>query len=322
MKRVAPALAALALSACSSEQPHHVQVTVSVPVAPASAASTTPRATDRFTTAKGPLVVTPLEHASVLFGWDGKAIYVDPTLRAIDDEGLPKADLVFLTDFHYDHLDAAAVALLTRPGTVVVGPPAVAARIHVDVVVRNGESSSLVGIVATAVPMYNVARGPATGLRYHERGRGNGYVLEFAGTRVYLSGDGECTPEMRALEHIDLAFVSMNLPTTMAPDEAVECVGAFEPRVLVPYHYWGSDLSRLEGALAGRGVEVRRREFYPRTATLRRVALDACAHGQFGVCRDKLNEAQYLDPAGEDDPLVRRAREQVRAWQAPFPPSW
>ena len=58
---------------------------------------------------------------------------------------------------------------------------------------------------------------PRPGKLYHDKGRGNGYELDFGGTRVYLSGDTECTPEMKALEKIDVAFVCMNLPYTMPP---------------------------------------------------------------------------------------------------------
>src|SRR6202035_1608693 len=138
-------------------------------------------------------------------------------------------------------------------GTIVVGPPAVADKAHVDTVMKNGEARDVRGIAVTAVPMYNLTRGPAPGKLYHDRGRGDGYVLDFAGTRVYLSGDTECTPEMRALQKVDVAFVCMNLPYTMPPNEAAGCIEAFKPKVLFPYHYRNSDLGELERALAGKG---------------------------------------------------------------------
>jgi L-ascorbate metabolism protein UlaG (beta-lactamase superfamily) len=224
-------------------------------------ASAGPRATDHFATASGPLDVRPLHHASVLFGWSGKSIYVDPTMVALADPALPKADVIFITDIHPDHLDPAAIRRLSRDGTLVVGPPAVAEKAHVDVVMQNGETHDAAGVGAEAVPMYNLVRGPAAGQLFHDKGRGNGYVLDFGGLRVYLSGDTECTPEMRALQKIDLAFVCMNLPYTMPPAEAVQCVQAFRPKVLFPYHYRGSDLTALQG-LAAQGVEVRTRNWY------------------------------------------------------------
>jgi L-ascorbate metabolism protein UlaG (beta-lactamase superfamily) len=256
--------------ACSDEQPVSAVTATPAPQAPVSAASTGSYATDRFPTGRGELVVSPLEHASVLFGWDGKAVYVDPTALAIRDEALPVASVIFVTEARFDHLDAFAVARLTRPGTVVVGPPEVAQK-----------------------PMYNVERGPAPGLRFHDKGRGNGYVLDFAGTRVYLSGDTECTPEMMALGHVDAAFVSVSAPKTMAPGEAARCVAAFAPKVVFPYHDRYVDLRDFE---AGEGRWTR--------------------------CSDFLDEAATLDPRGDDDPRVAHCREQIRAWQRPFPAWW
>lgn len=224
-------------------------------------ASTGSHATDHFATSKGSLDVTPLNHASLLLGWGGKSFYVDPTMVALADPTLPKADVIFITDIHPDHLDPAAIGRVSKDGTLVVGPAAVAEKAHVDVVMKNGDAQDVAGVGTEAVPMYNLVRGPAPGKLYHDKGRGNGYVLDFGGLRVYLSGDTECTPEMRALSRIDVAFVCMNLPYTMPPAEALQCVQAFHPKVLIPYHYRGSDLSELRG-LAAQGVEVRTRNWY------------------------------------------------------------
>jgi len=121
------------------------------------------------------------------------------------------------------------------------------------------------------VPMYNLTRGPDAGLLFHDKGRGNGYVLTFGATRVYLSGDTECTPEMKALKNIDVAFVCMNLPYTMPPSEAAECVAAFHPKIVYPYHYRGmggptpeQNQQAFVAAMKGTaGVEVRTPNFYP-----------------------------------------------------------
>jgi L-ascorbate metabolism protein UlaG (beta-lactamase superfamily) len=306
----------------SRERPKSDPATAEHPAGPASAASTTDLATDRFPTAKGDLVVSPLEHASILFGWDGKALYVDPSSLAVADEKLPQADIVLVTEAQYDHLDAVAVERLTRAGTVVVGPPSVAEKVHVDVVVRDGDTRTVHGIVVTAVPLYSVERGPAPGRLYHARGRGEGYVLDFGGTRVYVSGDSECTPEMQALERIDVAFVAVKPPVAMTPGEAARCIDAFRPGVVLPYHDWRVDLSDLERDLRPRGVDLRERDFYPRAAQWRKEATRFCGEGHFGICRDVLDKAKTLDPAGEADQEVVHLREQVRAWQSPFPPWW
>ena len=46
---------------------------------------------------------------------------------------------------------------------------------------------------------------------------------------------------MKALKNIDVAFLPMNLPYTMPPDEAADCVKAFKPKIVYPYHYRGPD---------------------------------------------------------------------------------
>jgi L-ascorbate metabolism protein UlaG (beta-lactamase superfamily) len=261
------ALAPVLAPACSKSSPATTggsSVTPAVaPVSgPPAAPRTTSKPTDHFDTAKGDLAVTPLNHASVLFEWNGEAIYVDPVTPALADAALPKADIVFITDIHPDHLDPPALERIRKPGMLVVGPPAVADKTHVDTVMANGDTKQVGDVVATAVPMYNLKRGPAAGKVYHDKGRGNGYELQLGGLRVYLSGDTECTPEMKALEKIDVAFVCMNLPYTMPPSEAAECIAAFKPKVVFPYHDRGSDVGELDAPLAGKGVELRKRDWY------------------------------------------------------------
>ena len=111
--------------------------------------------------------------------------------------------------------------------------------------------------------MYNLKRGPAEGKFYHDKGRGNGYVVTYGGKRFYFSGDTEGIPEMKALRNIDVAFVCMNLPFTMTPEEAAEAVKTLHPKVVYPYHFRGQDVSVFAKALDGAGIEVRQRDWYP-----------------------------------------------------------
>jgi L-ascorbate metabolism protein UlaG (beta-lactamase superfamily) len=54
----------------------------------------------------------------------------------------------------------------------------------------------------------------------------------------------------------------MNLPYTMPPEEAAQCIAAFKPKVVYPYHYAHSDLSKLAEQV-GAGVDVRLGDWYP-----------------------------------------------------------
>ncbi|MBM3803138.1 MAG: MBL fold metallo-hydrolase [Acidimicrobiia bacterium] len=217
---------------------------------------------DTISTSQGPLKITPVKHASVMLEFGGKVIHVDPWSQG-DYTGLPKADVIFITDVHGDHMDPAKISDLKKEGTVIVAPTAVAQTVSEAVVMANGERKTVAGIQVEAVPMYNLVRGPSAGKFYHDKGRGNGYVLVLGGKRVYFSGDTEGVPEIKALKNIDVAFITMNLPYTMPPEEAAECVKAFRPKIVFPYHYRNSDLKVFTEALKDeKGIEVRLRDWY------------------------------------------------------------
>ncbi len=217
---------------------------------------------DILETSAGDLKITPVTHGSVLLEINGQAWHIDPWSTG-DYSALPKADVILITDIHGDHMDPKAIATVKKDSTVIVAPAAVAKTVAQATVLANGESTTISGVKIEAVPMYNLQRGPEPGKLFHDKGRGNGYVLTVGDKRIYFSGDTEAVPEMKALKDIDVAFVCMNLPYTMPPDEAAEGVKAFRPKVVYPYHYRGSDLAVFSNALASeKGIEVRLRDWY------------------------------------------------------------
>jgi L-ascorbate metabolism protein UlaG (beta-lactamase superfamily) len=220
------------------------------------------RQVQTFSTSAGPVKITPIYHASVLLQAGGSNIYVDP-VQPGNFDGLPSADLILITHAHADHLDPGTIEKLSQPGTEIFVPAAVAQTLKTAHVIANGQSTTWRKWKIEAVPMYNIKRGPAPGKLYHPKGWGNGYVLTYGGKRFYFSGDTEDIPEMRALKNIDVAFICMNLPYTMTPQEAAEAVKAFDPKVAIPYHYRGSDIEAFKKALAGTGIDVRLLNWYP-----------------------------------------------------------
>jgi len=216
-------------------------------------------AAEEFATSAGKVEITPIQHASLMIRAGGKIIYVDPAQGKYD--GLPQADVIFITDIHGDHLAPPVVAQLKKSGTVILAPKAVADKLPGCTVMANGETKTVAGIQVEAVPMYNQKPAP-DGQLYHEKGRGNGYVLAIGGKRFYFAGDTEGIPEMRALKAIDVAFIPMNLPYTMTPGDAADAVKAFHPAVVYPYHYRGQDTKIFAQALEGTGIDVRLRDWY------------------------------------------------------------
>ena len=206
--------------------------------------------------------ITPIYHAAARITAGRDVIYIDPAKPAKID-GMGPGDLILITDIHGDHMDADDVAKLSKSGTTVIAPAAVAKTITQARVLANGDSTRWRDWKITAVPMYNINHNQPNGQPFHDKGRGNGYVLNFGGKNFYFAGDTEGTPEMKALKDIDVAFIPMNLPYTMTPAEAAEAVKAFHPKVAIPYHYKGQDITQFQKALEGSGIQVRLLDWYP-----------------------------------------------------------
>ena len=216
---------------------------------------------DKIPAKGGDITIQPLNHATLQIAYANHVIDVDPTAQA-GYTGLAAPDIILITDIHGDHFDPATIAKIRKAPTKIVAPAAAAPKLENPIIFANGDVKQVDGLSIEAVPMYNVTRGPAAGQLYHEKGRGNGYILDLGGKRIYIAGDTECTSEMKALKNIDVAFLPMNLPYTMPPSEAAECAKTFKPKIVYPYHYRGSDPKAFEDALKGSGVEVRLRNWY------------------------------------------------------------
>lgn len=210
-------------------------------------------------------------HASVVLTWGGKTIYVDPYGGAAAFQGIAAPDLILITDIHGDHMNVETLDALETSKAQLIVPQAVADQLPAKYkdrlkVLNNGSNMTVGKIGITAIPMYNL---PEDAESRHTKGRGNGYVLELGGKRIYLSGDTEDIPEMRQLKNIDVAFVCMNLPYTMDIKQAASAVLEFAPRIVYPYHYRGQGgLSDVEGfhklvAAGGKEIEVRLKNWYP-----------------------------------------------------------
>lgn len=234
----------------------------------ATLAGTAGAQTQTFDSKGGPVKITPIFHATVRIEAGGKVIYIDPT-KPTNFSDMPKADLILVTHEHGDHvdMDGSSIKTLSKDDTTVIATATVAKFITQATVMTNGEKKKWGKFTIEAVPAYNLVRGPAAGKFYHPHGVGNGYVITYGGKRFYFSGDTEAIPEMKALKNIDVAFVCMNLPYTMTPDEAADAVKAFHPKVVIPYHYRAmppTDVEAFKKDLDGSGIDVRMLNWYPK----------------------------------------------------------
>ncbi len=212
---------------------------------------------DQLPTSAGELEISFLGHGSLTFTFQGKRFYVDPFGRVADYSKLPPADVVLVTHEHSDHLDPEALAAVRGKSTEIVLNARGAERVQGGIVMRNGDVRTVQGARVEAVPAYNVVHKRDNGQPFHPRGEGNGYVLTLGDKRLYLAGDTENVPEVKALKQIDYAFLPMNLPYTMTPEMAADVAKAIRPSILYPYHYGDTDTKRLVGLLKGEPIEVR-----------------------------------------------------------------
>lgn len=213
---------------------------------------------DIIATSAGDVEVTFIGHASLMLRFNNKVIQLDPFSKAGDYAALPKADLILLTHHHQDHLDEAALAAVRTEKTELLLSEICAQKVAGGRVLRNGDRKTALGIEVEAVPAYNLVHKRDNGQFFHPKGEGNGYVLTFGNTRMYIAGDTENTPEMKALQNIDYAFLPMNLPYTMTPEMVADAALAFRPKVLYPYHYGETDTGQLTALLKdAKDIEVR-----------------------------------------------------------------
>jgi L-ascorbate metabolism protein UlaG (beta-lactamase superfamily) len=214
-------------------------------------------------------VVHAIEHATFVMQWNGRTIVVDPVGGAERFAALGTPDLILITHIHGDHLSVETVQALRGGATAIIAPASVAEKFSEDeraaiTVLANGETTDWKGVPIVAVPAYNTT---PERLAFHPEGRDNGYLLELAGARVYISGDTEGHAAMRALEDVDAAFVCMNLPYTMDVAAAADAVLAFAPKRVYPYHFRGkdgmSDLDEFRRLVAAKpDIEVRVLDWY------------------------------------------------------------
>ena len=212
--------------------------------------------TDTITTRGGEeLTLHFYAHASLAIQRGETYIYIDPVMEHADYSRLPKGDLVLVTHHHSDHFDRMAVDEITTRHSEIVCDRTSAEAFEMNChTMRPGSvANPREWVKIEAVAAYNTSEGHT---KFHPKEREDcGYIITIDGTRIYIAGDTELTPEMKALKDIDIAFLPVNQPYTMTVDQAVEAIKAIRPAIFYPYHYGQveekTDLEALQSALEG-----------------------------------------------------------------------
>jgi L-ascorbate metabolism protein UlaG (beta-lactamase superfamily) len=221
-------------------------------------------AKDIFETNEGELAITFIGHASLMIEYKGLTIHVDPVMLEADYKEMPDADLILITHHHGDHLDPDALKEIRKEDC-----PVVMTKTCLDnlksfegaVVLKNRDIKTLKGIKIQVIPAYNIEHKRLNGQPFHPKGEGNGYLMTFGDKRVFIAGDTENIPEIKALKFIDIAFLPMNLPYTMTPEMVADAAKAFRPKILYPYHYGETDTNKLLHLMKDqKDIEIRIRD--------------------------------------------------------------
>ena len=216
---------------------------------------------DIIKTSAGDLEITFIGHGTLMFTFNGIVIHVDPYNKLAEYSTLPKADIIFITHHHGDHFDPEAIKKIRKENTTVIITELCAEKFESGTTMKNGDVKTIGEIQIEAVPAYNLVHMRESGEPFHIKGTCNGYVITFGEKRVYVAGDTENTPEMKALEEIDIAFLPMNLPYTMTPEMVADAAKAFKPKILYPYHFGETDVSKIVDLMKDeKEIEVRVRK--------------------------------------------------------------
>lgn len=215
---------------------------------------------DMISTSAGNVDMYFIGHGSLMFKLNDFFIYVDPVRTSGSYDNMPKADLILVTHEHSDHLDPDLLTDLRKTGTLLLCNDKAAARVSWAQRMRIGDKNTVNGITIEAVPAYNIVNVSPAGQPYHPKGSGIGFIITLGDKNIYVAGDTENIPEMKALKNIDVAFLPMNLPYTMTPQMVADAAMAFRPKILYPYHYGDTDTTKLIELLKKSDISVRIRE--------------------------------------------------------------
>lgn len=191
--------------------------------------------------------VTWLGHASFCFtdaATGQKIYYVDPfnLPKNPPDGGLEKADIIFVTHAHHDHLSPQDINLLLKQETVVVATPDSLKTLNITQVklpVVPNKSYEIKGFKFDTVPAYNIK---PNRLSFHPKSNNwVGYIFSLNNKKIYHAGDTDFIPEMRGLKNLnlDIAILPMGGTYTMGVEETIEAANAICAKVTVPMHYKG-----------------------------------------------------------------------------------
>ncbi|HAE38885.1 MAG TPA: metal-dependent hydrolase [Candidatus Riflebacteria bacterium] len=181
--------------------------------------------------------VTWLGHSAVKIE-GSKTIFIDPFIKGnpassctLDD--IKKADMVFVTHYHGDHV-GDAFFLCQKTGATLVAIHEIA--IEAAELGIKTEGMNIGGTVAVGDVKFNMV----SALHSAEKGTPAGVVIELDGQRIYHAGDTGLTYDMKLIGEFfkpDLSFLPIGDRYTMGIASASKAVEFVQTKRVVPIHY-------------------------------------------------------------------------------------
>ncbi|MFX0143631.1 MAG: MBL fold metallo-hydrolase [Candidatus Hodarchaeota archaeon] len=183
----------------------------------------------------------------------GRIIYLDPYQIKKGEE---KADIIVSTHSHGDHFDPGSIQKLMKDDTVVIGPESIASSLQKfnGTPLKLGDSFDYKDLSIELVPAYNIKKP-----NHPKRNEWAGIIVSSEDKSIYHAGDTERIPEMKDLasRNITVAMMPCGGTYTMDFDEATDSIVDVKPKIAIPMHNWGKDLSKFKELLEKKDPSIK-----------------------------------------------------------------
>ncbi|MEW6712188.1 MAG: MBL fold metallo-hydrolase [Candidatus Riflebacteria bacterium] len=170
-----------------------------------------------------------LGHASLQIKTSIGNFFIDPWKIT----GKSKASAVLVTHGHFDHLSPDDIKKLLEPGKPLIAPPDCLKDLQqYDChAIKPDQTLIFADWSVTGIAAYNPDK------EFHPKNNNwVGYLLEIDGTRIYVAGDSDLTPEMQKVK-ADIVILPVGGTYTMNYQDAAQAVRKIKPRLAIPIHF-------------------------------------------------------------------------------------